>query len=94
MTRVIPGKDCTLPPLPALLPCPFCGGAAALNNVDWVMGRRRVYCACVECRGSGQDIHYCPGPDHGLRDEALYAAVCAWNTRAVAPRPAACGPDA
>jgi hypothetical protein len=41
-----------------------------------------VYCACAECRGSGQDIQYRPGSDHGLRDEALYAAACAWNTRA------------
>lgn len=79
--RIVP-QDGDEPVLPELLPCPFCGGRAVLNNVDWVMGRRRVYCACAECRGSGQDIQYRPGPDHGLRDEALYAAACAWNTRA------------
>ncbi|AMO36731.1 Lar family restriction alleviation protein [Thauera humireducens] len=79
--RIVP-QDGDEPVLPELLPCPFCGGRAVLNNVGWVMGRRRVYCACAECRGCGQDIQYRPGPDHGLRDEALYAAACAWNTRA------------
>lgn len=82
MTPRLPPRECDAPVLPALLPCPFCGGAGALNNVDWVWGKRLVYCSCTECRARGQDILYTPGPDHGLRDEALYAAACAWNTRA------------
>lgn len=91
MSPRLPADDYSLPPLPEMLPCPFCGGRAGLNNAEWIMGRRRVYCACMDCRAAGQDIVYRPGPDHGLRDEALYAAVCAWNTRApLAPRAPAC----
>ena len=67
--------------IPDLLPCPFCGARAALNNWDWLLGRRRVVCACTECRAQGGDVEYRPGPDGGARDEALYAAACAWNTR-------------
>lgn len=81
MSARIPPRECDAPVLPELLACPFCGGAAALNNVDWVMGNRLVYCACIECRARGQDIRYKPGPDHGLRDEAMYAAASVWNTR-------------
>ena len=86
MSARIPPRECAAPVLPELLPCPFCGAAAALNNVDWMMGNRLVYCACTECRARAQDIRYTPGPDHGLRDEAMYAAACAWNTRAVPAR--------
>jgi hypothetical protein len=42
-----------------------------------------VVVACTDCRGAAQDIMYRPGTDAGPRDEAMYAAVCAWNTRAV-----------
>ena len=83
-------RDHERPVLPDLLPCPFCGGDSALNNVDWILGKRRVYCGCTECRATAQDIHYRPGSDGGPRDEAMYAAACAWNTRAV-PATAATG---
>lgn len=71
-----------LPELPELLPCPFCGGVAEMVDVSWMLGARRALCCCIECRAQGQDVQYRPGPDHGLRDEAMYAATCAWNTRA------------
>lgn len=86
MSARIPPRECAAPVLPGLLPCPFCGGAAALNNVDWITNSRLVYCSCTECRARGQDIRYTPGPDHGLRDEAMYAAASAWNTRAAPAR--------
>lgn len=75
-------RDYARPVLPDLLPCPFCGGEPALNNVDWILGARRVMVSCTECRATAQDIQYRPGSDAGPRDEAMYAACCAWNTRA------------
>ena len=55
-----------------LLPCPFCGGKAAMEHVSQIWEpRERYWAACQSCHMSGK--HY--------RTES--EAIEAWNTRAV-----------
>lgn len=70
-----------------LLPCPFCGGRAALREDD---GRFCVICvstaeACFCCFGEGYDASAMP--KHSFYNEE--AAAAAWNTRATTARIAA-----
>jgi Lar family restriction alleviation protein len=55
--------------LPALKPCPFCGGSAQLNR----LGGKRSTHAWVECTKCRVVLHF---------RTTFEAAVAAWNTRA------------
>lgn len=68
--------------IPDLLPCPFCGGAATVEDEPWILGVRIARGICLDCGAHGKDVQFRPGPDDGMKDEACYAAACAWNTRA------------
>lgn len=65
----------------SLLPCPFCGGEAAISGSDWNGPQFYVHCLtddCYCCVGEGYDRDACP--DHCFSSES--DAAKAWNRRA------------
>lgn len=71
----------TLPPLPDLKPCPFCGSApgtlARPDNIDGTEFYAAVFC---HCEGYSATAH--AGRSGKTLDEARTAAHAAWNRRA------------
>lgn len=59
--------------LPEMLPCPWCGGPAVLDNCRIWWEKRTYKGKCLRCKA------YAPGDWH--TDEAL--AIRQWNARTV-----------
>ena len=62
--------------IPALLPCPFCGGTASL---DWSVGGFFVECDACEARGPFVECEDFSDYQIGKAEQA--AATAAWNQR-------------
>lgn len=56
-----------------LLPCPFCGGEAWLNDYEAKHGDMTPMSRCPQCKSCGCNLGYFPTPAK---------ATGAWNTRA------------
>jgi len=63
----------------ALLPCPFCGGEANLEN-DSFEGEAHVFCTVCEARGG--IAYYSEFYPEGVANLAVNCVVSEWNTRA------------
>lgn len=70
-------EELTCPPDDELLPCPFCGGAAELNEHEEVTftGSYTANCSCDDC-----DIITNAGFGN-TKNEAAQKAIKIWNTR-------------
>lgn len=66
-----------------LLPCPFCGGAAAYQRLR--DGSKYGAYECGECGAQGPDVRTGYGPEEEWREKA----TAAWNERSAATQPAA-----
>jgi Lar family restriction alleviation protein len=56
-----------------LLPCPFCGSKAAIQNFEEGRGGKSTYIRCPKCETSPDNCYV----DFAKRDEA----IAFWNTR-------------
>lgn len=64
---------------PALLPCPFCGGAAEIVDAVEAGNQAKVVC-CKKCMCSSRVVF-------ALMDDVTFDLVSAWNARADLARP-------
>lgn len=60
---------------PELMPCPFCGGAAVIEEQP--LGHGKIYCAGLDC-----PIHSMVGYGKGGHCKTRAEAIAAWNRRA------------
>lgn len=66
----------------ALLPCPFCGGAAALQPIQGNNPRPFAWDVIHSCVGKGKDGFIRIGPRDAEFRSTKEMAIAAWNTRA------------
>lgn len=62
--------------VPELLPCPFCGGRAAIYDAV-ECGPQAHVVTCENCMASSRVIF-------AMKDDVSFDLVSAWNTRALA----------
>ena len=75
----------------ALLPCPFCGGEAAVSTQydEDIWSHNSVEWTSVRCSGHDYDAEGTPcaeptvsWPTHATNEQGVTLAVAAWNRRA------------